>query len=63
MCGIAGYINTNSKPIQDTSCINSMLKVQKHRGPDDSGIRAFSLKSGKSDELEIRRRQGHRWDF
>jgi asparagine synthase (glutamine-hydrolysing) len=51
MCGIAGYINTNSNPINDSSCINSMLKVQKHRGPDDSGIRVFSLKSGNSDEL------------
>ena len=53
MCGIAGYININSKPIHDTSCIISMLKIQKHRGPDDSGIRAFSLRSGKSDELEM----------
>ncbi len=53
MCGIAGYINLNSKPIRDTSCIISMLEVQKHRGPDDSGIRAFSLKSGESAELEI----------
>jgi asparagine synthase (glutamine-hydrolysing) len=53
MCGITGYINTNSKPILDTSCINSMLKAQKHRGPDDSGIRAFSLISGKSIELEF----------
>jgi asparagine synthase (glutamine-hydrolysing) len=53
MCGIAGYININSEPVKDTSCIISMLKVQKHRGPDDSGIRAFSLRSGKSDELEF----------
>jgi asparagine synthase (glutamine-hydrolysing) len=53
MCGIAGYININSEPVKDTSCIISMLRVQKHRGPDDSGIRAFSLRSGKSDELEF----------
>lgn len=53
MCGIAGYININSKPIKDTSLIDSMLKVQKHRGPDDSGIRAFSLNSGKTDELDF----------
>jgi asparagine synthase (glutamine-hydrolysing) len=53
MCGIAGYINTDSKPIHDTSCINAMLKVQKHRGPDDSGIRAFSLRSDKSEEFEF----------
>jgi len=53
MCGISGYINHNSKPIRDTSSIISMLEVQKHRGPDDSGIMAFSLKSGNSVELEI----------
>jgi asparagine synthase (glutamine-hydrolysing) len=46
MCGIAGYINLDSEPIQDTSCIISMMKMQKHRGPDDSGIQAFSLRSG-----------------
>lgn len=50
MCGIAGYINTDTRPLSDTSVIMSMLKVQKHRGPDDSGIRCFSLKSGKSAE-------------
>jgi asparagine synthase (glutamine-hydrolysing) len=53
MCGIAGYINTNLESIKDSSCILSMLKVQKHRGPDDSGIRIFSLNSGKSAELEV----------
>jgi asparagine synthase (glutamine-hydrolysing) len=54
MCGIAGYINLDSKPIRDTSGIIKMLDAQKHRGPDDSGIMAFSLKSGEYDELEIR---------
>ena len=53
MCGITGYINLNDKPIQDTSTILNMLRVQKHRGPDDSGIRAFSLRSGKSAEMKI----------
>jgi len=54
MCGIAGYINLGSRPIKDTSQILEMLDVQKHRGPDDSGIMAFSLKTGESAELEIR---------
>jgi asparagine synthase (glutamine-hydrolysing) len=57
MCGIAGYINIDSKPIKDSSSIISMLKVQKHRGPDDSGIRAFSLISGKSSDLTVREPQ------
>ena len=34
-----------------------MLKIQKHRGPDDSGIRAFSLRSGKSAELNVKEPQ------
>ncbi|MGB8491845.1 MAG: asparagine synthase (glutamine-hydrolyzing) [Bacteroidales bacterium] len=53
MCGITGYIKTDSNAIHDTSCIISMLNIQKHRGPDDSGIRAFSLMSGKSAELNM----------
>lgn len=52
MCGITGYININGKPVQDTATIMDMLRVQKHRGPDDSGIRAFSLLSGQSAELD-----------
>lgn len=43
MCGIAGYIYTNNKQIESTSVIRNMLTAQKHRGPDDSGIIAFSL--------------------
>lgn len=54
MCGITGYINVDSKPIQDTNNILNMLRVQKHRGPDDSGIRAFNLKEGESVELEMK---------
>lgn len=50
MCGITGYINIDLKPLRDTSAILKMLKVQKHRGPDDSGIRLFSLVSGDSSE-------------
>ena len=53
MCGIAGYINTNLKPLSDTEVVSKMLLVQKHRGPDDSGIRAFSLRSGQSEELKL----------
>ncbi len=55
MCGIAGYINIDSRTIKDTSSIISMLKVQKHRGPDDSGIRAFSLRTGLSLDCNIDR--------
>lgn len=51
MCGITGYINLNSSPIRNTSCVQSMMNLQKHRGPDDSGIWAFNLSSGRSSEF------------
>ena len=53
MCGITGYINLNGKPVRSSHIIRKMLLVQKHRGPDDSGIRAFSLKSRSSFELTV----------
>ncbi|WP_430809874.1 MULTISPECIES: asparagine synthase (glutamine-hydrolyzing) [unclassified Carboxylicivirga] len=54
MCGITGYINTNQAGINDTSQIVAMLKVQRHRGPDDSGVRAFNLQRGCSVEVDSR---------
>ena len=53
MCGIAGYINKKLDLIENTRGIISMLKAQRHRGPDDSGIRVFSLRSGYSEEMSI----------
>lgn len=50
MCGITGYINTDFRPVRNTDRILKMLKIQKHRGPDDSGIRLFSLLSASSAE-------------
>jgi len=50
MCGITGYINTDFRPVRNTDQILKMLKLQKHRGPDDSGIRLFSLLSASSAE-------------
>jgi len=51
MCGIAGYINIDNRPVMSTDQIIRMLNVQKHRGPDDSGIRLFSLLSASSAEV------------
>jgi asparagine synthase (glutamine-hydrolysing) len=50
MCGITGYINTDNSLIASTAVIRKMLTAQKHRGPDDSGIMAFSLKSQAAKE-------------
>lgn len=43
MCGIAGYYNKSGAPVASTEAVLKMLQIQKHRGPDDSGVRAFSL--------------------
>jgi len=51
MCGITGYINLHNNCIKDTSTVRLMLQTQKHRGPDDSGIFAFSLLAGAAFEL------------
>ena len=51
MCGIAGYINIDNRPVMSTDQIIRMLNVQKHRGPDDSGVRLFSLLSPSSAEV------------
>lgn len=37
MCGIAGIIRLNKKAVE-TEEIESMLKIIKHRGPDDEGL-------------------------
>lgn len=55
MCGISGYINLNGKAPRDSGVILDMLREQKHRGPDDSGIMAFSLRSGSARELPANR--------
>ena len=57
MCGITGYINLSGKPIENTKSVLSMLYVQKHRGPDDSGLRIFNLESGQSAEMGVANEQ------
>jgi asparagine synthase (glutamine-hydrolysing) len=54
MCGISGYINIDGKALRDSGMILDMLREQKHRGPDDSGIMAFSLRSGRARELPVK---------
>ena len=41
MCGFVGYVNKNMDQI-DSNMIKSMMKLQEHRGPDDSGLTLFS---------------------
>jgi asparagine synthase (glutamine-hydrolysing) len=53
MCGIAGIYNFDGAPV-DPSVLNGMIEFQRHRGPDDSGIRLFSLRQPASIELSRR---------
>jgi asparagine synthase (glutamine-hydrolysing) len=57
MCGIAGYINTDNSQIANTSVIKNMLTIQQHRGPDDSGIMAFSLTNNTAKEYAYQEQQ------
>jgi asparagine synthase (glutamine-hydrolysing) len=38
MCGFSGYFNLDSTPVSTNCTIRQMIKLQNHRGPDDSGI-------------------------
>ncbi|MBC7381824.1 MAG: asparagine synthase (glutamine-hydrolyzing) [Bacteroidia bacterium] len=42
MCGFAGYINLNNHKSFSNEIILKMIQIQKHRGPDDSGVIGFN---------------------
>ena len=52
MCGIAGFFNFNAAPANPL-VLARMIDCQRHRGPDDQGMRLFSLQRGQS--IEFRR--------
>ena len=37
MCGIAGIINLDKRPAEK-AVLEDMVKIQRHRGPDDTGF-------------------------
>lgn len=47
MCGIAGYLGNNESVIKETNTVLNMMKIQKYRGPDDSGLVGYSLSEKK----------------
>ena len=53
MCGITGYLLKN-KSEQDNATIREMLALQKHRGPDDSGIVGINTKNNSHEEIPWR---------
>jgi asparagine synthase (glutamine-hydrolysing) len=52
MCGLAGYYNITNTPIKTNIEIVDMLEVQRHRGPDDSGIVFFNLNTKSRKEVD-----------
>ena len=54
MCGIAGYIDFTGKTVESSNVILDMLSLQKHRGPDDSGVVACHVASQRVWEVDTR---------
>jgi asparagine synthase (glutamine-hydrolysing) len=52
MCGIAGFINLNGERA-NPKFLQGMVDIQRHRGPDDQGMRLFSLRAATSMELNV----------
>ncbi|WP_375585617.1 asparagine synthase (glutamine-hydrolyzing) [Cyclobacterium xiamenense] len=51
MCGLSGYVLRSGK--EDSSAhILTMLAMQRHRGPDDSGVLGLNMQSGSAEEVD-----------
>jgi asparagine synthase (glutamine-hydrolysing) len=53
MCGFTGYINFDGRKEAGNQIIRQMLSIQKHRGPDDSGIVAINTKERSFENISI----------
>jgi asparagine synthase (glutamine-hydrolysing) len=53
MCGFTGYYNFDFKKETSNKAIREMLAIQKHRGPDDSGIVGIDTKSKSFESISI----------
>lgn len=52
MCGIVGIYNLSGATV-DPHVLCQMTDIQSHRGPDDQGMRLFSLRQPVADSLEL----------
>ena len=55
MCGLTGYWLFNNQTDKNSATIGEMLRLQKHRGPDDSGIIGINTKQNSFQELNSER--------
>jgi asparagine synthase (glutamine-hydrolysing) len=53
MCGIVGIYNKNGSPV-DTRILRRMIDLQRHRGPDDQGVRFFTLNKPANFSMELK---------
>ncbi|WP_445715177.1 asparagine synthase (glutamine-hydrolyzing) [Flavobacterium sp.] len=53
MCGFTGYYYFDNRQENDNKAIIAMLALQKHRGPDDSGILAINTIHNSFQELNF----------
>lgn len=49
MCGLTGYIHFDRRPEGSSRVILEMLAMQKHRGPDDTGIVGINTVDGSTE--------------
>ena len=52
MCGIVGIYNFSGATV-DPQVLSLMTDIQRHRGPDDQGLRLFSLRHPQAGSLEL----------
>ena len=53
MCGFTGYYNLDSRRETGNQAIKKMLALQKHRGPDDSGIVGINTENKNFETISI----------
>ncbi|WP_154855429.1 asparagine synthase (glutamine-hydrolyzing) [Cyclobacterium xiamenense] len=51
MCGLSGYFLKNGGETNSATML-SMLAIQRHRGPDDSGVAGIDMRSGRIEKLD-----------
>jgi len=53
MCGFTGYFNLDSTLETNNKIIREMIAIQKHRGPDDSGIVGINTREKSFEEISV----------
>ncbi|MFN7676432.1 asparagine synthase (glutamine-hydrolyzing) [Flavobacterium sp.] len=53
MCGFTGYYNLNSVLETNNNAIRQMIAIQKHRGPNDSGIIGINTIEKNFEEISV----------